>query len=268
MLSPTLGRWTQEDPIGFDGGDVNLYRTESDSPEDDLDPSGLDENSDKFDGGMTVIEVTAIDKPRIYAYDMTGKVPERLGGNLLGAGAKPVEITEAQKANFQLSLIYGGVSAKIAAVLDCGQDPKDYFFTQTRKITANGKAGDTKPDPEPNGLVPGALIARDKDGIAMADEPTAGVKISLNKNLMDQIIQKTKDGKLFLRPIVLNDATIKGLLKQSKGTETQEFVTTLKKKVGGKDTIVGSWSWGFTAEIDAAGNSSTKVLPLKWALGK
>jgi hypothetical protein len=43
MFDPNLGRWMQEDPIGFDAGDVNLYRAESNSPTTSLDPTGLDD---------------------------------------------------------------------------------------------------------------------------------------------------------------------------------------------------------------------------------
>ena len=40
--SPTLGRWTQTDPIGFDAGDLNLYRYEGNGPVNGVDPSGLE----------------------------------------------------------------------------------------------------------------------------------------------------------------------------------------------------------------------------------
>ena len=40
--SPALGRWTQTDPIGFEAGDLNIYRYEGNSPGDELDPSGLE----------------------------------------------------------------------------------------------------------------------------------------------------------------------------------------------------------------------------------
>lgn len=41
--SPNLGRWLEVDPIGFDGGDVNLYRAEGNDPTNAVDPSGLQE---------------------------------------------------------------------------------------------------------------------------------------------------------------------------------------------------------------------------------
>ena len=40
---PTIGRWTQEDPIGFEGGDANLYRYVGNSPTNATDPMGLQE---------------------------------------------------------------------------------------------------------------------------------------------------------------------------------------------------------------------------------
>ena len=38
---PNTGRWTAQDPIGFKGGDVNLYRYVGNSPTNFIDPSGL-----------------------------------------------------------------------------------------------------------------------------------------------------------------------------------------------------------------------------------
>jgi RHS repeat-associated protein len=40
-LSPTLGRWTQADPLGFGGGDTNFYRAEGNGTPGRQDPSGL-----------------------------------------------------------------------------------------------------------------------------------------------------------------------------------------------------------------------------------
>lgn len=41
MFSPGLGRWLQNDPIGYDGEDPNLYRFAGNQPTSSLDPFGL-----------------------------------------------------------------------------------------------------------------------------------------------------------------------------------------------------------------------------------
>jgi uncharacterized protein RhaS with RHS repeats len=41
MYSPTLGRFISNDPIGFQGGDMNLYRFVENNPANATDPSGL-----------------------------------------------------------------------------------------------------------------------------------------------------------------------------------------------------------------------------------
>jgi RHS repeat-associated protein len=40
-LSPTLGRWISQDPIGFEAGDANLYRYVGNGPGNRMDPFGL-----------------------------------------------------------------------------------------------------------------------------------------------------------------------------------------------------------------------------------
>jgi hypothetical protein len=60
MLKPSLGRFVQPDPTGFGGGDENLYRTENNGPEDNLDPSGLQKGPAGYfqatgDGGVAAI---------------------------------------------------------------------------------------------------------------------------------------------------------------------------------------------------------------------
>ncbi|MBI1916597.1 MAG: hypothetical protein HYS12_17955 [Planctomycetes bacterium] len=41
MFDPTIGRWTTEDPIGFEAGDANLFRYVGNDPTNATDPSGL-----------------------------------------------------------------------------------------------------------------------------------------------------------------------------------------------------------------------------------
>ena len=41
-FSPNLGRWLQQDPIGYAGGSLNLYLMEGDNPINRTDPEGTD----------------------------------------------------------------------------------------------------------------------------------------------------------------------------------------------------------------------------------
>jgi RHS repeat-associated protein len=52
-LSPTLGRWMEQDPAGYAAGDNNLYGEEGDGPTSNLDPSGLGWLDSPFVRGVT-----------------------------------------------------------------------------------------------------------------------------------------------------------------------------------------------------------------------
>src|SRR5438105_1762216 len=51
--SPTLGRWTETDPMGLGAGDANLYRAVGNNPTNGLDPLGL--QSFPTQGAMPVL---------------------------------------------------------------------------------------------------------------------------------------------------------------------------------------------------------------------
>jgi hypothetical protein len=49
MFDPRIGRWVEEDPIGFEAGDANPYRYVGNDPTNKVDPSGL-EKEDSLPG--------------------------------------------------------------------------------------------------------------------------------------------------------------------------------------------------------------------------
>ena len=59
---PTIGRWTSQDPLGFDGGDANLYRYVKNTPTRSTDPTGLGplEDQKKADIKKNVSTITRI----------------------------------------------------------------------------------------------------------------------------------------------------------------------------------------------------------------
>jgi RHS repeat-associated protein len=50
LYSPTLGRFTAQDPRGLQGGDINLYRYVFNDPVQDIDPKGTDAQGNSSDG--------------------------------------------------------------------------------------------------------------------------------------------------------------------------------------------------------------------------
>lgn len=80
MFSPTLGRFVTKDPIGFQAGDVNLYRYVGNDPVNETDPTGLfvftaidkkffrDPKSLTWDDYETVIQLPKGANPRTRAF--------------------------------------------------------------------------------------------------------------------------------------------------------------------------------------------------------
>ncbi len=67
MYDPSIGRWLEEDPLGFEAGDANLYRYVGNGPTTSVDPEGLDENKvDKVVAKNGVNYTSGFGKP-IYA---------------------------------------------------------------------------------------------------------------------------------------------------------------------------------------------------------
>ena len=63
---PALGRFTACDPVGFGGGDVNLYQYVADAPVECTDPSGLSDMN--FDG----LESVSLDRNPVAKSNQAG----------------------------------------------------------------------------------------------------------------------------------------------------------------------------------------------------
>lgn len=84
MYDPSIGRWLEPDPIGFGGGNVNLYEFVGNSPTNYVDPSGLEQQQGSYsymDNGQ---------KQTVYATFEKGEFTERQRRMLMGAMAEAI----------------------------------------------------------------------------------------------------------------------------------------------------------------------------------
>ncbi len=66
VYSPSLGRWLSNDPLGFNAGDQNWYRSIGNNPGNGNDPSGLQEGERAFRASMALMGMRPpeLDEPR------------------------------------------------------------------------------------------------------------------------------------------------------------------------------------------------------------
>ncbi len=84
---PVVGRWLEEDPIGFEGGDKNLYRYVKNDPTNVTDPSGLAARIGRIESAFPVdssdIRVcigSVINNPNFLPYDRGPEPPPNFVG--------------------------------------------------------------------------------------------------------------------------------------------------------------------------------------------
>lgn len=98
---PETGRWLSKDPIGFAGGDTNLYGYVINDPINWIDPSGL------FGiPGATVGYISGF----VGGYAATGSVPAALIGGLAGAATGFV----LPQASTAMGIFWSNVASNIA----------------------------------------------------------------------------------------------------------------------------------------------------------
>lgn len=98
---PSIGRWTTKDPIGFAGGDTNLYSYVGQDPMSYIDPTG------NFGiPGATVGYISGF----VGGYAATGSVPAALIGGLAGAATGFI----LPQASTAMGIFWSNVASNIA----------------------------------------------------------------------------------------------------------------------------------------------------------
>ncbi len=108
-LSPTLGRWMEQDPIGYAAGDDNLYQEEGNSPTNGTDPLGLAglkyylwDAPLTFAGNVIVGAVNVPVEGAKLVYDVAGVATQ-----ILSMGSHQAFGTEVYQFELQSSLLRG-----------------------------------------------------------------------------------------------------------------------------------------------------------------
>jgi hypothetical protein len=111
---PTIGRWTSEDPISFEGGDADLSRYVGNSPTNFIDPAGLDKTpADLVDGLQGLINDLLTPRPTITI--PPGSIPPGVRGGINAPisflGQNPTEKTRPQiMGNIPMLTLGNGVT--------------------------------------------------------------------------------------------------------------------------------------------------------------
>jgi hypothetical protein len=143
MFDPTVGRWLEEDSIGFEGGDANLYRFVGNDPTNATDPTGMEARTEilnpgekvdpaKFGGGNIAIaqgphgqlQVNTKAAVRRFDPELSDRVLKMTPEQLKAAGIGPLQyakITRGVRADDCISITFTAAE---------GTDARDLQFVQ------------------------------------------------------------------------------------------------------------------------------------------
>ena len=77
VYSPSLGRWLSNDPLGFEAGDQNWYRTIGNNPENGMDPFGLKELPNERSVKVGPVSIQGFEVTGFVATKSTTKIGEK-----------------------------------------------------------------------------------------------------------------------------------------------------------------------------------------------
>ena len=110
---PKVGRFISEDPIGFDGGDVNLYAYVLNNPVNEIDPNGLSGRSvilGTISAGLNTAALATIGTPVVAGY-------LKVGGMIVSAATVANAVYEYKAGQISGAELAGTSALEAANVL-------------------------------------------------------------------------------------------------------------------------------------------------------
>jgi len=252
--SPTLGRFIERDPIGFEAGDNNWYRFVANGPTIGVDPLGLAEA--QFAGGATSWNVSA--------YTNRGAVFFGKGVNagFLKPGDKPMAMNLAEfealltKGGAPSYRILSGVDAVGTATIDNQKKAPCYYWNQQIKLTSHGKDREGLPPDQPWGNDFGERYPSSTKGnvITLTDSPGWG---AYNYKIQPLFTVHLKTNTVTINPPDARDfETLRESFSDYHGANNTSVKWEYRSQLMYKDPAandaarrVGSWEWGLTLSL-------------------
>jgi RHS repeat-associated protein len=280
------GRWTGQDPLGFDAGDANWYRYVGNGPTNGKDPRGLDEEGHAVAAGIA-LALAAGALPTAYG-NMTRIATGKFNGGetafysadiveeaLLLAGSPLFPIsgkdayTDAMSREKFDNLVKGlnngkyvpatvglqsGVKVMVAAAFSQPDANNSYYWHQVYKVQSEGALADKLPQiskwtVDREEKVPGQDHDETNKVLMLGDRPGP---IFGERERPDYLLQKSEDGKLIrVRPGGLKDA------------DYQAMVADVRKQQGEANTTI---TYTFVTELKY-GDPKEAIIKGKWEWG-
>jgi RHS repeat-associated protein len=206
--SPKMGRFISQDPIGFAGGDANLYRYVGNSSPNGTDPSGLQEGGKTFIGPRTDEDIAWQIKQRLQFSEFhrqqliwefeskratQGLSVEELGYlRVLEYGRIPLHLEASESLVNKIlgpgGTLWDGLEAMGAAARTSTKIPRSQGATPSRSALLQQSAT-IRPNPQKNPTAVSAAPVRGLQGISAAQQSQiSGILRKGTSHLGDDVI--------------------------------------------------------------------------------
>jgi len=278
--APTDGRWLQQDPLGFRGGDQNLYRFVESNPAGLLDPTGLEAATAKGKGFTTSCNVEAFTDRLVLRMGKV-KLMDLYGRGAPAAGSRTFNVNFLGALSIRINgkveplkwALESGVNMDADAKFKDAATASKYYWHQDMRVLvsdARGRAIENYPLQSDGDEHYGNQNTAGADVIAR-DGPSYGQSDSM----LPQYIQGNREQGT-ITVFTVNQADYEKIRDQVDDFYGEHgylanytFYTKLKCKDPNSDdgTVVGYWFWGFVLAWHKTGEHYrpvVKVLGPRW----